>query len=54
MSEGDLTSPMAIACTLSESELASRRDELLPGLLSRADSQDTIPGGFRWCFNEIQ
>lgn len=52
MSEGDLTPSIAIACTLNEGELASRRNELLPGLLSRADSQDTIPGGFRWRFIE--
>ena len=52
MSEGDLTSSIAIACTLSEGELASRRNELLPGILGRADSQDIIPGGFRWRFIE--
>lgn len=53
MSEGNLPLPGPIACTLTQAELASRRSELLPGLLSRADSQETIPGGFRWSFREV-
>ena len=52
MSESNLPLPEPIVCTLSETELATRRSELLPGLLSRADSQETIPGGFRWGFRE--
>ena len=51
-SEGDLPLPGPIVCTLSTAELAARRTELLPGLLSKADSQETIPGGFRWGFRE--
>ena len=50
MSEGTLP----IACTLTQEELADRHSELLPGLLSRADSKDTIPGGFRWSFRETR
>ena len=52
MSESDLPLPEPIVCTLSQAELATRRTELLPGLLSKADSQETIPGGFRWGFRE--
>ena len=53
MSESDLPLPEAIACTLTDAELAARRAELLPGLLSKADSQEPIPGGFRWGFRKI-
>jgi len=52
MSESDLHAPEAVACTLTQIELANRRNDLLPGLLSRADSQETILGGFRWTFSE--
>jgi hypothetical protein len=52
MHESDLPAPRPIACTLSQAELATRRNELLPGLLRRAESQETIPGGFRWSFSE--
>lgn len=44
-------SRLPIACTLTPSELAARRDELLPGLLSKATARESIPGGFRWRFN---
>jgi hypothetical protein len=54
MSESDLHAPEAVACTLNQIELANRRNDLLPGLLSRADSQETIPGGFRWSFSETK
>ena len=54
MSESDLPAPLPIACALSQAELATRRNELLPGLSSRADSQETIPGGFRWSFSEAK
>src|SRR5512134_274661 len=52
MSESDLHTSQPIACSLTRAELASRRKELLPGLLSSADSQEAIPGGFRWSFSE--
>ena len=52
MGERDLPSPQPIACTLTQAELATRRNNLLPGLLSRADLTETIPGGFRWSFSE--
>jgi hypothetical protein len=42
--------PLAIACTLTPAELASRRDGLLPGLLIRARERCAVPGGFRWRF----
>lgn len=41
---------LPIQCTLTPSELESRRDRLLPGLLSRANAREQIPGGFRWRF----
>ena len=46
--------PLPIACTLSQAELATRRNELLPALLRRANSQETIPGGCRWSFTETK
>ena len=52
MSESNLPAPPPIACVLSQVELAAHRNKLLPGLLSRADSQEAIPGGFRWRFSE--
>ena len=39
-----------IACTLTEAELAAMKSGLLPGLLARAVSKESIPGGFRWRF----
>jgi len=52
MSESDLPAPLPIACTVSQAELATRRNELLPALLGKANSQETVPGGFRWSFSE--
>ena len=52
MSEDDFPTLQPIACSLTQAELASRRNELLPGLLGSADSQEAIPGGFRWGFSE--
>ena len=52
MSESDLHPSQPIACTLTPIELATRRTELLPGLLSKANTQETIPEGFRWSFSE--
>src|SRR5262245_50419751 len=43
---------LPIACNLTQGELTSRRDGLLPGLLSKAHSRETIPGGFRWSFSD--
>lgn len=54
MSERQWAAPGTIACTLTQAELATRRNELLPGLLSRAASQETIPGDCRWTFSETQ
>jgi len=54
MSESDRHAPHTIACTLAQIELATRRTELLPGLLSQADTQETIAGGFRWRFSEAK
>ena len=39
-----------IACALAPSDLAARRADLLPGLLSRAKSIDQIPGGYELQF----
>ena len=52
MSESDLHPSQPIACTLNPIELATHRTELLPGLLSKADTQVTIPEDFRWSFSE--
>ena len=52
MSESDLHPSQPIACTLNPIELATHRTELLPGLLSKADTQERIPEGFRWSFKE--
>lgn len=46
MNEGSTSLP--IACALTAQELSSMRDGLLPGLLSRAVSRESIPGGLRW------
>jgi hypothetical protein len=54
MSESDLHAPETVACTLTQIELANCRNELLPGLLSKADTQEMIPGGFRWSFSETK
>ena len=43
---------LPIACILTDAELATRRSELLPGLLSKSHSKEAIPGGFRWSFSE--
>ena len=51
MSESDWHAPQTISCTLTQIELMTRRAELLPGLLSKASTQETIPGGFRWSFS---
>lgn len=50
---GRLLLPGPIACTLTQTELASRRSKLSPGLLSRAASQEPVPGGFGWSFREV-
>lgn len=42
---------LPIACTLSQAELATRRDGLLPGLLAKTRAREPIPGGFRWRFD---
>ncbi|HEX4629074.1 MAG TPA: hypothetical protein VH137_09815 [Gemmatimonadales bacterium] len=39
-----------VACTLDSSELASRRDTLLPGLIARATRSETLPDGAQWRF----
>jgi len=49
--EGEENVSLPIACTLTAAELAARRDGLLPGLLSRADVSEPVPGGFRWRFD---
>ena len=54
MSESNLPAPLPIACALTQAELTTRRNELLPGLLSRANSQEAIPGGLRWSFSETK
>ena len=54
MTESNSPAARTLACTLTQAQLATRRNELRPGLLSRADSQETIPGGFRWSFIETQ
>lgn len=54
MNESNLAAQLPVACTLTQAELATRRNELLPGLLSRANSQETIPGGLRWSFSETK
>jgi len=39
-----------IVCTLSPADLRQRRDQLLPGLIERAESRDPIAGGIRLRF----
>jgi len=39
-----------LACTLSPEELASRRDELLPGLVRRAVAREDLENGMRLRF----
>src|SRR5687767_10593212 len=41
---------LPIACELSPAELQSRRDDLIPGLLSLAQEQIRLDNGFRWRF----
>ena len=41
---------LPIACSLTLDELVAMRDGLLPGLLAKANAQESIPGGFRWRF----
>ena len=41
---------LPIACSLTLDELVAMRNSLLPGLLARANAQESIPGGFRWGF----
>lgn len=51
MNRGHDESPsLPIACTLTQEELASMRERLLPGLLARASSVEPITSGFRWRF----
>lgn len=50
MSESDSSMSLPVACTLTAAELAARRNRLLPALLTRADGQEPVPGGFRWRF----
>ncbi len=42
---------LPIACTLTPSELAERKERLLPWLLSEAVSRERIANGYRWRFN---
>lgn len=44
------TAELPIACDLGPAELATRRDQLLSGLLARAGAREPIAGGFRWRF----
>ena len=44
---------LPIACSLTLDELVAMRDSLLPGLLARANAQESIPGGFRWRFDPM-
>jgi hypothetical protein len=39
-----------IACALDLTELARRRDTLLPGVIARADQAEVLPDGARWRF----
>jgi hypothetical protein len=48
---GEANVSLPIACTLTAAELAARRAGLLPGLLSRADGIESVPGGYRWRFD---
>lgn len=41
---------LPIACTLTPGELAARKDELLPGLLARADERVPLADGCRYRF----
>jgi hypothetical protein len=42
---------LPVACTLTPVELARMRQGLLPGLLARARTRESIRGGFRWRFD---
>jgi hypothetical protein len=41
---------LPIACTLTPEAIRTRRAGLLPGLLSRIESCETLPGGYRLRF----
>ena len=41
---------LPIACSLTLDEFVAMRAGLLPGLLTRANVHESIPGGFRWRF----
>jgi hypothetical protein len=43
---------LPIACTLPASELAARRDGLLPGLAARAAAVAPVEGGRSWRFQD--
>ena len=49
--EREDSASLPIACTVTQAELASMREGLLPGLLARASAKEHIPGGFRWRFD---
>lgn len=38
---------LPVACTLTPDTIAARRAGLLPGLLDRAESRETLPEGYR-------
>jgi hypothetical protein len=48
--DGETSTGLPIACTLTEDELATMREGLLPGLLAKATSRESTAGGFRWQF----
>ncbi len=41
---------LPVACALNPLELFWRRDTLLPGLVARAQSVESLPDGARWRF----
>ena len=49
--EAEDSMSLPIACTLTPTELTSRREGLLPGFLARAGAKKRVPGGFRWRFD---
>jgi hypothetical protein len=42
---------LRIACALDPAELVWRRDTLLPGVVARAESSESLPTGARWRFH---
>ena len=44
------TSTTAVSCNLSTTELAARRQQLIPGLFMRADKVEDIRNGLRFHF----